>query len=223
MRALPLLLTAAALAGPCSAWADARSAWDAASPSVQEQFSPDAGGLLHKASGFRCPARIEKAVDTDGDAVLTSALEGGVAGAPGAQAAHCVYQVDGRSVAYLSISQAVEPIDNAWCKALPKTLRLNTGPAIVALSGQVKYNAPHRFSEMNIAGLPTYICEWSRPPVELPIAIAMVTAAQKGGWTAMAVHTPPAPKGLNGYRSQVLSPSFFLTSLRLLDQAIIRP
>jgi hypothetical protein len=220
VRTLPLLWVVAAIAAPCSAWADARAAWDTASPSVQEQFSPDAGGLIHKASGFRCPTRIEKAVDTDADAVLTSVLEGGVAGAPGAQAAHCVYQSDGRSVVYLSISQAVEPIENAWCKALPKALRLNTGPAIVALSGQVKYGPPHPSEAMKVAGLPTYACEWSRPPVELPIIIAMVAAAQKDGWTAMAVHTPLAPKGMNGYRGIALSPSFFLTSFRLLDQAI---
>jgi len=182
-----------------------------------------AGRLLHKASGFACPASLEKAVHTGTDAVLTSVLEGGVAGAPGAQATHCVYQADSGPVAYLSISRSVEPIDHAWCKALPKALRLNTGPAIVALSGQVKFGAPHLFAEMKIAGRPTYTCEWSRPPVELPIIIAMVAASQSDGWTALAVHTPPAPKGLNGYRGQVLSPAFFLTSFRLLELATSRP
>ncbi len=82
-------------------------------------------------------------------------------------------------MAYLSFSRAVQPIDAGWCKALPKALGLDMGPAIIGLSGQRKYEAPHRLTEMDIAGLPTFTCSWSRPPVDRPVLITMVMAAQK--------------------------------------------
>ncbi len=153
------------------------------------------------------------------DGRASSILEGGVAGASGQDAVHCAYAAKGRTVAYPSFSRAVQPIDAGWCKALPKALSLDMGPAIIGLSGQRKYEAPHRLTEMDIAGLPTFACSWSRPPVDRPVLITMVMAAQKGGWTATAIHTPPAPPGLNGYGSDVMRHAFFLTSLRLLDLA----
>lgn len=220
-----LVLAATVCVAPAVACADSRSVLEAAPQSVRQVFTVDDEGLIHQPSGLRCPTAISDAVHTGEPGELSGVLEGGVAGAVGENAVHCVYSAKGRTVAYLSFSRAAEPIggepiDAGWCKALPKALALDMGPAIVGLSGQRKYEAPHRLTEMSIAGLPTFACSWSRPPVYLPIVISMVMATQRFGWTATAIHTPPAPPGLNGYSSGVMRPSFFLTSLRLLDMAM---
>lgn len=215
-----LAAAAMVLLAPTLARADARALLDSAQESVRQSFVADEAGLTHRASGFRCPAKIDTAVDTGEGADLSGVAEGTVADAAGQDAAHCIYAAQGRTVAYLAFSRAIEPISAEWCNALPKTLGLDMGPGVLALSGQRKFETPHRLAEMTIAGLPTFACSWSRPPVDSPIVITMVMAAQNRGWTATAIHTPAPPPGLNGYRGRALPAGFLLLSLRLLDMAV---
>jgi hypothetical protein len=224
-RHVPILLAVLA-AGPALAQMHSRAeapdpaeVLAKAGPEVQALFSAEPNGLLHKASGFKCP-RLESGV------ALTGAVAGAIAGSPASDAAYCEYSDKDGKVAYLAISRdapSAPVLETAFCRNLPKALGLTMGAGVLPGVSHFAAPAPSKTISIKVRGEPEtlWLCDWTRAPVQRPIVVASVAAARASdGWTVRAIHTPKSPPCCRGYREAGVPMSFYLLPVSLLGDAV---
>lgn len=219
--ALPALLTAVAfpaLAQPTPS-VDVAAVLARATPEAQAVFAAADDKLIHKASGFSCPA-------AGAGTTLSGVGLGALPGQPGDQAAHCEYSDETGVVERLVFAKEAPTapvLDQAFCQGLPKAFKLTMGAG--ALPGNSKFTPPMVSSTgpVTVRGetVPVWHCGTTRPPYALPTIVFHAAAARPpGGWTVLALHTPPPPPCCRGYRDPLPRPTFFVRPLLMVERAI---
>jgi len=190
-----------------------------AAPEAQAAFAVDKGVLVHKASGFSCPA------GAGGGATLSGVALGALPGQAGADPAYCEYS-DATGVverlAFAKDDPAAPVLDEAFCRGLPKALKLTLGAG--GLPGNSSFTAPVQAptgpETVRGQAVPVWQCGLMRPPYTRPTIVLNVAALRPaGGWTVLALHTPAPPPCCRGYRDAVL-PSFYMRPLLLAGEAV---
>jgi hypothetical protein len=142
------------------------------------------GELIHRPSGFRCPA-------TAGSAALVGvAFRDGVGSCQYADSFQPVIRVE-----FLP-RQSGEVLPKAFCEGLPAALGVNAGPALPGARLLEGPSVPGRLGEVLVKGewTPIWQCIWARAPFR-PVDIVVDAAAIRpaGGWTARLIQTPAPP------------------------------
>jgi hypothetical protein len=145
------------------------------------------GGVIHTASGFRCPR-------DSGSATLTAI------GTDGDQA-WCQYSDRRAPVARVTIlpdaAAGAEPLSKAFCRDLPKALNLRVGAGLPGTNRMEGPVVPDQLGKVTVRGTqsPIWRCMWVKAPYQLTDIVIDASAVRPaGGWTVRIVNTPPATK-----------------------------
>lgn len=138
-------------------------------------------GLVHRPSGYACPAAAGSA------ALMSVAVEDGIA--------TCLYEDSFQPVIRLQFlpNDAGDPLTRAYCEALPRALHLDLGPPLPTARRLEGPSTPAKLGEVQIQGRWESIrqCIWARAPFHPENFVVDAAALRpEGRWAARMLLTP---------------------------------
>lgn len=216
MSAISAMFLVAASSTAVGASPNLDQVFSAAPPDARAAFELAGTTLVHRDSGFRCPAVVASMTLT-GVEVLP------IPGLSGVYGAACRYgDVHGPESALFFSNERPnrEVLSRAYCQALAGTFGATLRRGLPGANRMVGPDQVLSFGEVPVRGQPSRLwsCAWVRAPFSMQdeaVRVAMVRASD--GWTVRAVQIPQPQSG------PVVQLSYALRTILLIRAAVGAP
>lgn len=189
MSAILATFLVAALSTASGASPNLDQVLSAAPPDARAAFDLGGTTLVHRDSGFRCPAAVASLTLTGVEVLLVP----GLSGVSGAACRYGDAQGPESALFFSKETPEREVLSRAYCRALAGTFSAALRPGLPGANRMVGPDQVRSFGDLPVRGQPSRLwsCAWVRAPFSMQdeaVRVAMVRASD--GWTVRAVQIP---------------------------------